>query len=416
MISTGMYELIILLFFLMMSAFFNGSEASLFSLKKSELLKFSSSSSKKDVLISEIMERPQKILITILLGSLFANVIMSALSTRILLGIWGEYGHFIAIMILTPVIIILSEILPKTIAINQPKKISRIIITFLYYTNKLFYPLTRILLVITNSVIKLFNLRFDHDERMTEDELNVAIRLGESNGIINNEDVRFLNNVLRFSKKEAQNIMIPRNQAVFISYNAGIDEAAQIFLKTGWVRTVVYKNDFDNIVGVLDSRELIPYRWGYKKAKTIQRLMYSVHHYPATKELGELLTDFLRKKIQIAVVVDEYGGTAGLVTLPAILYELLGREFSLWDDVNRSEIRKIDDKTSIIDGDMQIDDFCFSFDEKISSSESETIGGYIIEKLGHFPKRSEIIETEKYLLRIKKIIKNRIDTIEVTVR
>jgi putative hemolysin len=142
-------------------------------------------------------------------------------------------------------------------------------------------------------------------------------------------------------------------------------------------------------------------------------MLYSIHHYPATKELGDLLLEFLQKKIQIAILVDEYGGTAGVVTLSSILSELLGREFSHWDDAGRPGIRRITDGRSFINGDMQIDDFNFAFGEDLASTESETMGGYMIEVLEHFPERNEEVSTAKYVLRVMRNVKNRIVTIEV---
>lgn len=407
---TDIFVLLVLLFF---SAFFSGSEVALFSLTKSELLRLSSSQRKPEKIIAVLMSEPRKILVTILIGNLLANMLLPALSTRLLLDIFPRYGHFIAIALVTPVVIILCDITPKTITRSDPEGFSRKIARLLQMFHGLFLPFREALLSVNNAIITLFGLDYRHEDVITEDELDMAIKMGEKDGIIGKEEGVFIKNVLRFSKKEAQNVMIPRNQAVYIPYGSSIEEAAAVFRAKGLVRALVYRKDFDDIVGVLDSRLLIPYLYGYKKARTINRLLFSIYHYPATKELGDLLVDFLVNKLQIAVVIDEYGGTAGVVTLSGILSELLGRDFAMFEESYKPSIKKVGENISVISGEMQIDDYNFAFNESLESKESETIGGYIIERLGHFPAKDESIDTGKHVLRVRRVLKKRIHSVEV---
>ncbi|MCU0822526.1 MAG: CBS domain-containing protein, partial [Spirochaetes bacterium] len=259
------------------------------------------------------------------------------------------------------------------------------------------------------------SLNLDSGRTMTERELDIAVKLGQDAGLIDESEKMFIDNVLRFSKKEAMNVMIPRNRALFIPSDTDADTAMEIFIKSGAVRAPVIKDKPDNVVGILDSRDLLPFVMGYKRAKNINLLLHDVHHYPASRELGDLLNDFLEKKIQMAIVVDEYGGTAGVVSLKSILSELMGREFI--DPVigrrDDSDIRAAEAERIVISGDMQIVDYNYKFNDSIESSESETIGGYIIEKLGRIPKRTEILETERNILTVKHKKKNRIESIEL---
>jgi putative hemolysin len=396
-----------------LSFFFSGSESALFSLSKSDMHRLSSSSLKKEKDIADTMRKPGEILITILTGNLFVNLIISAITAKIFLNIWADAGHIISIAVVAPIVIILCEITPKIIAINNNIGFSRTIIGLLRGLHLIFLPLRSVMLVIINLLARLFRIDFEDGKTITEDELDIAVRMGEVDGVIGKEEGAFIKNVLRFSKKEAMNIMIPRNRAVFIPYNSSVNEAVKVFLETGAVRAPVYKNNIDNVIGVLDSRELLPYAMGIGGAKNINRFLHSITHYPGSKELGDLLSDFLRKKIQIAIVVDEYGGTAGVVTLTSILSELMGRDRTAMEEPYKPDIRKIDENTSIIQGDMQIDDFNVYFNEKIASLESETVGGYIIEKTGHFPRRGHEIITPNHTMRVKYVRKNRIESIEV---
>ncbi len=406
-----MSDFILLAVLIVLSGFFSGSETALFSLKRSDLHRCSMSGSRRERAIYEIMSKPQYILITILMGNLFVNLVSSAILTRMMLDVFHEYGHFVSIAVITPVIILLCEIFPKIAAIDNNTSVSKAVLPFLLVIHRLFYPVRMVLVKITDFFIAAFRLRIE-ETAITREELDIALTMGEHDGVLNKEESDFIKNVLRFSRKEAMNVMIPRTKALFIPLDCTISRAVRIFRDSGAVRAPVYRNDIDDVVGVLDSRELLPYVRGYKRAKGIDEFLHSITHYPATKPLDELLTDFLRKKIQIAIVVDEYGGTEGVVTLSSIISELFGKN-RLFDGEARPSVRRIDYNTYSVPGTMQIDDFNDSFHEKIETKESETIGGYIIELLGRFPERGTIIKMRNSSLKVKSVRKNRIESIEV---
>ena len=207
--------------------------------------------------------------------------------------------------------------------------------------------------------------------------------------------------------------MFPRNRAVFIPWGMSIGDAIRVFLESDVIRAPVFKGDLDHVVGMVDSRELIPCHLGYRKARNINGFVQKIDFFPATRGLDDLLKDFIAGKIQIAVVVDEYGGTAGVVTLNAILAELMGKGFTRWEVDTKSDIRRIHGNVTLISGEMQIADFNYRFHERISSHESDTMGGYVAEKLTHLPRRGEDLRTERHLLRVKHVRRNRIESIEV---
>jgi CBS domain containing-hemolysin-like protein len=207
--------------------------------------------------------------------------------------------------------------------------------------------------------------------------------------------------------------MFPRKSAIFIEDGTSIQEAVQIFIKHGISRAPVYRDDPDTVIGMVDSRDIMPCHLGYRKAKNINRFIKEIEFYPASRELKDLLNDFLSAGIQIAIVVDEYGGTAGVVTLNKILSELLGKKFTKWEEDYKPEYKRVGERISVISGEMQIEDFNYLFDESLEARESDSIGGYIIEKLATFPRRGEEIETERHTLRVKYIKRNKVETIEV---
>jgi len=405
-------NLIILVLLLMLSAFFSGSETALFSLKKSDLHRFSMHKHGVEQAIFHAMKTPHRILITILIGNLFANLVISALSTRLLLMKFHDYGHFISIALVTPVIVILCEISPKVLSIRSYKKLSKKVYPVLNLFQKLFYPVQALLAGMTDVMVRIFNVKLD-TTGITEEDLGFAIKVGEKEGVIEKEEGNLIKNVIRFSKKEASNVMFHRNNAIFIPHDATVDEAMNIFMESGVIRAPVFKKDLDHVIGMLDSRELIPSFLGYKKARKIARFIHEIYHFPASRELKDLLNDFIEQRIQIAIAVDEYGGTAGVITLNSILSELMGKEFYRREIGYRPDIRKTDGMLSVISGRMQISDFNETFSDKLESENSDTMGGYIIEHFTNFPKRGDVIYTRRYVLRVKYIVKNRIESIEV---
>ncbi len=413
--SVSFFEYTALAVSLILSAFFSGTETAFFSLRKSDLYRFQHSARKSESYIAYIMHHPQHILVTVLLGNLFVNLASTALATKIMLKIFESYGHLISIAIMTPLIILLGEILPKMVSIHNNVVVARLVVPPVKFFHALLMPIRMVLVYFINLLSEIFKIHAGRWDTITVEELDMAIRLGEIEGVLNKEEGNFIKNVLRFSRKEALNVMIPRTQAHFIPLQASIAEAIEIFKRSGAVRLPVYDGDIDNVVGVIDSRELLPYVKGFKKASGIKKILMSIVHYPGSKKLDELLADFLKRKIQIAIVMDEYGGTAGVVTLDTILSEIIGREYVL-ENAKKSDVRITKEKTTVISGEVQIDDFNASFGDTIESRETETIGGYITEKLERLPRKGDEITTSRYCLRVVSVRKNRAMKIEVLER
>lgn len=404
----------IALVFLVLSAFFSGSETALFSLKKADLHRLSISDKSSERAIASLMNTPDRILATLLIGNLFVNLSLAAIMTNFLLGYFGRYGHFISISVVTPLIIILSEITPKVIAVNTYLNFSRASFPLVLFFHKVFYPARYITMKFTDLITHIFKLDLKHTN-LTKDELRFVINSGEEKGLIDKQESDIIKHVMRFSDKEASNIMYPRNQAAFIQYGSTIDQAMEIIKENDLVRIPVYKEDYDDIAGFIDSRDLLGAYLGYRKCRNINRFIKPIDFFPFSKELTELLEDFLEKKIQIAVIVDEYGGTAGIVTLSSILSSLLGKEFGKWENYKKSGIREIDQNRFLVSGELQLDEFNLFFNEKLSSNNSDTIGGYVIEQLNLFPSKGAKIILNDLEITVKTAAKRKIVTLDVSV-
>lgn len=397
---------------LSLSAFFSGTEAALFSLKKSDLYRFSRSPKPGENRISRYMAEADKVLITLLTGNLFVNLSLTALTTSFLLSYFGHYGHFISIAFITPVIIIFGEITPKIMAIHSYMDVSRYTFPVYRIFHKILSPVRYIIILVTDIVIRLFGLKLEHSQLTTE-ELGHVVSSGEKLGLIDKKESDIIQNMIRFTKREASNIMYPRNMALFIQKGSSIKDAMEIFIENEIVRIPVYGDDYDDIIGMIDSRDLLSCHLGYKKSRNIDKFIKPVEFFPFSRDLGELLNDFLKKKIQIAIVVDEYGGTAGVVTLNSLLSSLLGSGFGSWDTPRKFNIKNAEENMFIVSGDTQIDEFNSFFNTSFKSSNSDTIGGIIIEDAGSFPAKGDVFYIDNFEFRIRSIIKRKINSLEV---
>ena len=407
-------HLTVLLLLLMLSSLFSGTEAALFSLKKSDLYRFSRSSRPGEKRIARYMSEPDKVLITLLAGNLFVNLSLAALATSFLLSYFGHYGHFISIAFVTPLIILFCEISPKIIAMHSYLEVSRYAFPVYRLFHKILAPVRFLIIFITDVIIRLFNLKLEHSS-LTAEELGHVVTSGEKLGLINKKESDIIKNMIRFTSREASNIMYPRNQAFFIQKGSSIREAMELFMENEIVRMPVYSEDFDNIVGMIDSRDLLSGFLGYKKSRSIDRFIRPVDFFPFSKDLTELLHDFLQKKIQIAIIVDEYGGTAGVVTLNAILSGLLGRDFGRWESSKKHDIRQVDGSLYVVSGETQIDEFNSFFNTSFTSSNSDTLGGFLIERAINFPAKGDVINIDNLEFKIRNIIKRKIRSVELRI-
>ncbi len=408
-------QVLLILLLFVLSAFFSGSETALFSLKKGQLHRFRNSEMDSERTLFDLMKKPSAVLATILSGNLLANIGLSIITTSMFLGVSGKYGEIIAITILTPSIILICEITPKIVVLQNPEYYSRLFAPVMNIFHRILYPFRMVFALFTFPLIRAIRHAEEKNLSVTHREIEMLIEENEKEGNIQPDEAEFIRNVMRFPLKEATNIMIPRNQAVFISQSMTVSEAVDVFRETGIVRAPVYAGNPDEISGLLDVRDLIAHMMNPKEAKkkSISKYVTPVHFFPASKKIGDLLNEFLSKKIQIAVVVDEYGGTAGIVTLSSLIIEIMGKDFTLSDEGKDDDIRDLGKGNYIIHGDYQINDYNATFNENLESTESDTIAGYIIERTGHFPPRNTVIMTESHMLRVRSIRKNRIETIEV---
>jgi len=414
-------ELIIMMFGLFISALFSGSEVAFFSLvNQLDKLTQTGNHAGKDSRILKMLNKPRRLLATILIGNTFANIVSSVLAA-VIAGKIAVYFQLplalvytVEIIVLTFMILILSEITPKVIAINNPLKVSRRMCNFIYFNFILFTPVSKL---IAESTLTLERSLPKPDNRMTAEDLKTMAEMSEKEGSIKGEEREIIENVIEFGNTTVREIMTSRVNIVAVSVDATLPEVIAIIQDKGLSRMPLFENDLDTILGVIYTKDVLPYintdldksgiNW-----KTIARKALFI---PATKKLDDLLRDFQHEKTHIAIVVDEYGGTEGIVTLDDILEEIVG---DIGDEYNEEEEKlytKFKNGVYVFDAKIDLDDLDEILGTEISTSEDEfeTLGGLVYHLTERIPNVGERVTYKTLELTVHSVKNNRVKKLRV---
>jgi gliding motility-associated protein GldE len=413
-------QLVVLFLGLAISALFSGSEVALFSLSnRMEDLKQDHSHGAADDRIIKMLDKPRRLLATILIGNTFANIVASVLAAVITGDIVAAYGLsevivFTAeVIVLTFMILILSEITPKIIAINNPLKVSRTNSAFIYVLFIMLKPFSKL---IADSTISLERYLPKPASKMTSEDIRTMAEVSEQEGSIKEDEREIIENVIGFGNITVREIMTSRVNIIAVSLDDKLEDVLAKIKENGLSRMPLYENDVDNIIGVLYAKDVLPFLNSAEQEpslnwKTVSRKALFI---PATKKLDDLLRDFQQEKTHIAVVVDEYGGTEGIVTMDDILEEIVG---DITDDSGEEESLYTRFKSGIyiFDAKIDLDDMDEILGAEITSEEDEyeTLGGLIYHLTESLPVVGERINYKNLELTVHSVKNNRIKKVRV---
>lgn len=414
-------ESTILILGLLISALYSGSEVAFFSLvNQLDTLKDGSENSRKDAKILKMLQKPRRLLATILIGNTFANIVSSVLAAVMTGKIIAYYGfsaaivYTVEVVVLTFMILILSEITPKIIAINNPLKVSRKMSGFIYLNFVLLTPISKL---IAESTMSLERTLPKPNNRMTAQDLKTMAEMSEQEGSIKGEEREIIENVIEFGNITVREIMTSRVNIVAVSIDSSLNQVIELIQEKGLSRMPLFENDLDNISGVIYSKDVLPYintdmidnpiNW-----KTIARKALFI---PATKKLDDLLRDFQHEKTHIAIVVDEYGGTEGLVTLDDILEEIVGDIGDEYDDQEEKLYTKFKNGVYIFDAKIDLDDLDEILGTNISTDEDEfeTLGGLVYHLTERIPNVGERVHYKNLELTVHSVKNNRVKKLRI---
>ncbi|EOS42850.1 hemolysin family protein [Lachnospiraceae bacterium JLR.KK009] len=409
--SSDVIQLIVIIVLLLLSAFFSSAETALTTSNKIRLRSMAEEGNKRAKKVLEITDDSGKMLSAILIGNNIVNLSSASLATTLATKIFGSAGAGIATGILTVLVLIFGEISPKTFATIHADKIS---LAYAGVISGLMKLLTPIIIIINKLALGfLILLRVDASgaqNTMTEDELRTIVDVSHEEGVIETEEREMINNVFDFGDAQAKEIMVPRIDMTFADINSSYYELLEIFREDKYTRLPVYEDSTDNVVGIINMKDLLLYE--DKEHFSIRNIMRKPYYTYEHKNTAELLLEMRKSSINIAIVLDEYGATAGLITLEDLLEEIVGEIRDEYDMDEEDPIQKINDLEYIVQGSLNLNTLHDMLDLELVSEDYDSIGGYLIGLLDHLPKVGESITTpEGIFFRVEDMEKNRINKI-----
>ena len=403
------------------SAFFSGMEAALLSVSRIKLESMATKGSKIAQKILDLKKNPEKFISPIVLGNNFVNILASVLATYFSVIIAKTHNLStttsltITTVILTVVIVIFGEMIPKSVAAYNPEKFSLSFFYIFSFFWLVLFPFAWLLSEISKGFLLLFGIKRNVKTVFKNpEELIMMLHLGKEEGIIEKSEEKMIFSIFEFGDTLVREVMTPRVDMVTVPINARLDEILRIIVESNHSRIPVYKGKIDNIVGILYIKDLFKlFLSGKDKEKiNLKDILRPAYFVPETKRVDELFKEMQKKKIQIAIVFDEYGGVSGLVTMEDLLEEIVG-EIQDEYEVEEKSFQKIGNNAYLVSGMMSIDDFNDEFNANLSDEEADTIGGIILEKLGRLPRPGEEIDVENFKFIVNKIRGRRIVQIKV---
>ncbi len=365
--------------------------------------------------ISRLLDDPQRTLISILIGNMFVNITASSLATYLAIKFFGNIGIGIASGIMIFIILVFGEIVPKSLAVANAEVISKKVARPIEISIGLL-PLIRFFKMIINIMYYFFGRKSVREKKeITEEDLITLIEVGKDEGVIEEEEKKMIRNIFEFGDTMVKEVMIPRVDMDCIPSDTKLNSILKLIKKMGHSRIPVYEETVDNIIGILYAKDLLGIyeKWYTSKEKfDLKQVARKAYFVPENKKIDDLLDIFQRDKIQIAIAIDEYGGTAGLVTMEDVVEEVVGEIIDEYDkEIKLFEITE--DNTLIADGNINIEKINHILNIEIPENDFETLGGFIFDLLGRVPKKGEKIKYQNFQMVIERVIKNRIRRVKI---
>jgi len=416
-----LFQLILLSVFLFFSAFFSGSEVAFFSIKQKNLNDDFKSSKIILRYVSNLIAFPRRLLITILVGNTIANIAASIVSVSLALQIASQNKVdvnlilTIQIILITIIVLIFCELLPKVFASKHPQLTVKIVVIPMYLISTIIYPISELI----TEIIKLTfsKLKFDKAKTaITEHEITDLAELGHERGTLEEDEQEIISSFVEFKSVLVGEVMTPRVDIVSVPFDISDDELINIINESGYSRFPVYKENLDKIIGIVHAKDLLQYlrNKSFTKEESLTKITRDVLFVPERKKISEMLKEFQQKKIHSAIVVDEFGGTSGLITLEDIVEEIIGE---IWDEHDPEEdaLRIVSpDKISML-GKINVNELNELIGEELIpvSEDYDTVAGLVIHKAGDIPKEGYSFSLNNYKFTVKEVLKKRIKRIEI---
>jgi CBS domain containing-hemolysin-like protein len=405
---------LILVVLLLFSAFFSSSETAITSIGRGKLLAIQEKNPQRRKGIDWLISDMQRALTVILIGNNLVNIAASAVATQVAISLIGAKGLLLAVAFMTVVVVIFGEILPKSIAILKPEGIVSTTLPLLRLINVIFSPL----IWITVGIVKFFGslMKVDLSSQhpfVTREEIEQMVNIGEASGVFEEEERRMIHGVITFEETRVYEIMIPRTDMVAVPGDISISDSIPVFRECGHSRLPVYEKSPDHIVGILYVKDLIGAFMSDETSIQVSSLAREALFVPETMRIADLFDVMRGKRVHMAIVIDEYGGTAGLVTLEDLIEEIVGEIQDEYDDES-ALIQKEPDGSYLVRGQMGLEDLSEALGYPFESSDMDSVGGLVLSLAGRFPDKGQRLPYGHWEFQVLEVEDHRIKMVRVT--
>lgn len=406
-------QLIIIGILVFLSAFFSSSETALVTVNKIRMKNLAENGDKRAARVLKVTSDSGKMLSAILIGNNIVNILASSLATILAIDIYGDIGSGIATGTLTIIILIFGEVTPKTMATIKADKFALAIAGIIDFLMVILTPIIFIINTLASGVLFLLHINpKDAETAMTEDEIRTIVDESQESGAIEDEEREMIHNVFDFGDSLAKEVMIPRIDMTFVQVDATFEELIELYRENKYTRYPVYEESTDHVLGIINMKDVILLQ--DEDSFSIRAIIREPYFTYEHKNTADLFVEMRKASIPLAIVLDEYGVTAGLVTLEDLLEEIVGEIRDEYDSDEEDAIEQLSEYEYMILGSTNLDDVNDALDVEFESDDYDTIGGYCLQLLDHLPEENETLFTEDdIVIKIKEVDKNRIERIYI---
>lgn len=413
-------QIIILIILLFLSAFFSSAETSLTTVNKMRIKSMAEENVRNASLVLKLIEKPTQLLTAILIGNNVVNLSASSLTTSFAISFAQKSGLpltssvlvGIATGILTILVLIFGEIVPKSFATINAEKLALLYAKPIYALTQLLRPISYIMNKFSIGLLHMLHVDASNQPAITENEFLTIVDVSHEEGVIESEEREMITNVVDFGDSLAKDVMVPKMDVEFANIDYNYDELLECYSKEKYTRMPVYKESRDNIIGIINLKDIFFYQ-GTKRDFRIADLMREPYFTYEYKKISELFFEMKQDSIPMAIVLDEYGSTSGILTIEDLIEEIVGEIRDEYDSNEEDEITKLDDENYILLGVAKLDDIEEELGIQVNSEDYDSIAGHVINLLDHFPDAGETVSDDYAEYTVIEAEKNRIDKVKV---
>ncbi len=411
MTEDDIWRLLILILLLLLSGFFSGSETALLAMDRLRIRYLQQRGRPGAERLAQLLERPDHLLGGILVGNNLVNIAASVFATGLFVSHFGESGELLTILVLTLILLILSEVCPKTYAAQYPERTSFFVLRPILVVLWLLAPVIRVVTLASGLLTGFFRGEEKENDTLSEDEIRAIIEVGEESGVVAAEQRRMLHGVFDLTATRVRDVMLPRTEIVGVEAGSDFATVLEVLRTARHSRFPVYRESLDNIVGIIHTKDILAYL-GREEEFALKNLWRKPHFVPESKRIAVLLQSFRARKEHLAIVVDEYGGVEGLVTLEDVVEEIVG-EIHDEHDIEESDFRPIGPKRFLIDGAVSIKTLNRRFRLELPEEHVTTLAGLLMQLMGKIPVEGDMCESGGIRFRVRQMEDRRIESVEM---